>query len=192
MAPLLAMKAVTDWLAPAENGGNTESQTEALKSIHEATGFVPQSTPSSESGIDQADVNGGFLNSMSSTKKANKRKIEKSFELGTQYSPREVADIKKAYDIEVPKENIKAGVISSVSKPETPSVEASANQLEQTTKTNEDLTAQKEAADRAPAPSATVINNNNTSNNSTTTTRVSPPVRPLDSTINNSMQSRYC
>lgn len=78
-----------------------------------------------------------------------------------------------------------------ITKPETPTVVASANKLESSQKTNEDLTAQKEKADRAPAPSATVINNNTNNNSSTSKPIVSPPVRPLDTTINARQRASY-
>ena len=103
-APLALLGLAAYAAAPDKTGGNTEAQTNVMNKIQEKSGFKP--TKAGEVVPDEDLKKDGWLGA-SPAKKARKSRIEKSFELGTEYSPEDAKKIKTAYGVDVPEYNIK-------------------------------------------------------------------------------------
>lgn len=107
-APLAVLGLAAYAAAGSETGGNTENQTKVMKKLQDIGDFKQQQTPTT-SVVPEEDMLGrpGIFGKYSrSGYDARKSRIQKSFELGTQYSPEDAKRIKTAYGIDVPKENI--------------------------------------------------------------------------------------
>ena len=103
-APLALLGLAAYAAAPDKTGGNTEAQTNVMNKIQEKSDFKP--TKAGEVVPDEDLKKDSWLGA-SPAKKARKSRIEKSFELGTEYSPEDAKKIKTAYGVDVPEYNIK-------------------------------------------------------------------------------------
>lgn len=107
--PLYLMYEATNFLAPTETGGNTEIQKKIMNKIQEKSGFKPMTS----NVVPEEDLAGRPLIIGRDAYDARKKRIKERIELGHEFSPADVINIKKAYNIDVPKENI----ISATEKP---------------------------------------------------------------------------
>ena len=106
--PMAALYEAAELSKSAPNGGNTKGQTKALDNVHEATGFKKQSSnlvPEQ----DKKDYSwyDGILDPEVALKEKRKKRIQSMIdEHSTTFTPSEAEDVKKAYNIKVPKEMI--------------------------------------------------------------------------------------
>ncbi len=101
--PLLAMGAVTYAVAPDETGANTKTQNKVLKKVLDTSGFKAQTT----STVPKEDLEKDGFFGPSTAKKARAANLARNIKDHTStYTSSEAADIKKAYNLVVPKEMI--------------------------------------------------------------------------------------
>lgn len=79
---------------------------------------------------------------------------------------------------------------ASVAKQVVSATEVSAIQLEKSKETTERLEREKAVASMAQATAPVIVNNNSTTNN-TKTSQISPPVRPVETSVNRKLSSSY-
>lgn len=181
--PFVVMAAVTDWLAPTNTGGNTQEQTDLLKDIHEKSGFKPTTTDV----VPEEDLKGKPMVIGRDAYEARKKRIQDSFELGRTYSTEDADRIKKAYNIDVPKElvekNPETKTIQENKKTTVPVSEKTSSTSKETKTTSSSVPAETTALVPTSLPKSTTIPQQTADN--TESNSGGQPVVAMNSTTNN-------
>ena len=180
--PFAVMAAVTDWLAPTNTGGNTQEQTDLLKDIHEKSGFKPTTTAV----VPEEDLKGKPMVIGRDAYESRKKRIQDSFELGRTYSTEDADRIKKAYNIDVPKElvekNPETKTTQENKKTAVPVSEKTSSTSKETKTTPSSVPAETTALVPTSLPKSTTIPQQTADNSESNSTQ---PVVAMNSTTNN-------